>query len=226
MTNALILDTESTGLNEPRIVEAAYVLAGSPLELLQEIRGGMTFNQRYNPGKPIELGALATHHIMDEDLLTAPSYTEFALQPETDIIIGHNVDYDWEVIGKPDVRRICTLALCRKLWPDADSHKLGAMLYKIDRQAAREMLRGAHSALADVIVCRRVLAGALHELGSPRTWDEVWKLSEIARVPTVMAFGKWKGTPIREVPNDYKQWLLRQPDVDPYLATALRGDRR
>ena len=29
-------------------------------ELLQEIRGGMTFNQRYNPGKPIELGALAT----------------------------------------------------------------------------------------------------------------------------------------------------------------------
>ena len=73
---------------------------------------------------------------------------------------------------------------------------------------------------------KRVLAGVLRELGSPRTWDEVWKLSEIARVPTVMMFGKHKGTPIREVPNDYKQWLLRQPDVDPYLATALRGDRR
>ncbi|MFG8677603.1 putative quorum-sensing-regulated virulence factor [Pseudomonas aeruginosa] len=37
-----------------------------------------------------------------------------------------------------------------------------------------------------------------------------------------MPYGKHKGTPINQVPNDYKAWLLRQPDVDPYLVQALR----
>jgi exodeoxyribonuclease X len=45
----------------------------------------------------------------------------------------------------------------------------------------------------------------------------------MARVPKVLAFGKYKGTPIAEVPSDYKSWLLRQDDVDPYLAKALRS---
>ena len=38
-----------------------------------------------------------------------------------------------------------------------------------------------------------------------------------------MTFGKHKGTPISAIPGDYKAWLLRQPDVDPYLAQALRA---
>jgi exodeoxyribonuclease X len=38
-----------------------------------------------------------------------------------------------------------------------------------------------------------------------------------------MPFGKHKGEPISEMPVDYRQWLLRQPNVDPYLAQALRG---
>jgi exodeoxyribonuclease X len=36
-----------------------------------------------------------------------------------------------------------------------------------------------------------------------------------------MTFGKWKGTPVKDVPYDYKRWLLGQPDVDPYLRKAL-----
>ena len=38
-----------------------------------------------------------------------------------------------------------------------------------------------------------------------------------------MPFGKHKGVPISEVPKDYKQWLLRQSDVDPYLVKALEA---
>jgi len=36
-----------------------------------------------------------------------------------------------------------------------------------------------------------------------------------------MPFGKHKGTPMADVPRDYKAWLLNQPDVDPYLRKAL-----
>jgi len=38
-----------------------------------------------------------------------------------------------------------------------------------------------------------------------------------------MPFGKHKGLPIREVPADYRRWLLGQSDVDPYLRRALQG---
>jgi exodeoxyribonuclease X len=38
-----------------------------------------------------------------------------------------------------------------------------------------------------------------------------------------MSFGKHKGTAIKDVPADYKRWLLGQPDVEPYLAKALRA---
>ena len=43
----------------------------------------------------------------------------------------------------------------------------------------------------------------------------------MARIPTVMTFGKHKGMVIKDVPRDYVRWLLGQPDVDPYLRQAL-----
>jgi exodeoxyribonuclease X len=56
------------------------------------------------------------------------------------------------------------------------------------------------------------------------TVGEIWQASEIASVPTVMTFGKHKGTAIKDVPADYKSWLLKQTDIDPYLIKALKGE--
>ena len=53
------------------------------------------------------------------------------------------------------------------------------------------------------------------------TWEDIWQASELARIPTIMPFGKHKGTAIADIPADYKRWLLGQPDVDPYLRKAL-----
>lgn len=219
---ALIFDTETTGINEPAIIEAAWVEVNAPftLAVMDE------FEQRYNPGKTIELGALATHHILDEEVAGCPPASEFSLPPGTEYIIGHNVDYDWKVIGEPPVKRICTLALSRSLFPDVDSHTQSAMLYLFERDSARALLRHAHSAKHDVMNCRTVLDHLLIKMGDitqATTWKEVWQRSEQARIPKVMTFGKHKGTPIKDVPLDYKRWLLNQPDVDPYLVKALRG---
>jgi exodeoxyribonuclease X len=38
-----------------------------------------------------------------------------------------------------------------------------------------------------------------------------------------MTFRKHKGTAIKDVPADYKAWLMKQPDVDLYLSKALSG---
>lgn len=214
---AIIYDTETTGLVEPEIIEAAWLQVESPLAL--EVLG--EFQQRYKPTKAIGLGAMSVHHIMDEDLVDMPASSTFSLPADLKYIIGHNIDYDWKVAGCPDVKRICTLALSRSLLPDLDSHSQSGLLYHFMRQTARENLKNAHSALADVMNCRRVLANLVDLLPGVETWEDLWQISEKARVPIVMAFGKHKGTPIVEIPGSYKRWLLGQPDVDPYLRKAL-----
>ena len=220
---AIILDLETTGKKEPQVVEAAWLSLSDPESLMIDEE----YCQRYRPDKPIELGALATHHIMDEELTECPPSATFTLPLDTGYIIGHNVDYDWATIGKPEVKRICTLALCRSLFPDLDSHSLGAMLYRFNRTGARDRLRNAHNALEDCRTCLIILKNLLHHCGltieDRKTWETVWTVSEKARIPTVMTFGKHKGMKIKDVPWDYKDWLLKQTDVDPYLIIALKA---
>lgn len=216
MVKAIIFDTETTGKSEAILIEAAWL----NLQTLQPFSTSNPFNQRYNPGKKIEYGALATHHILDEELLNCPSYTDFKLPEEIEYIIGHNVDYDWNIVGKPSVKRICTLALSRKVWPELDSYNQSALLYFVDRQNARDKLKNAHSALADVENCAFILEKIITEL-DVSSIDELWKISELARIPSHMTFGKHKGMPIADIPKDYKTWLLNQDNVDAYLRKAL-----
>ncbi len=218
MINAIIFDTETTGKNDPLMIEAAWIKLDSisPFSLSEQ------FNQRYNPKKPIEYGALATHHILDEELQDCPSPLDFNLPNGTEYIIGHNIDYDWSIIGKPDIKRICTLALSRRIWPELDSHNQSALLYFVDRPNAREKLKNAHSALADVENCAFILEKIIAKLGVT-TIEELWTISEQARIPTHMPFGKHKGVAIADIPRDYKTWLLNQDNVDPFVRKALEA---
>jgi exodeoxyribonuclease X len=218
---AVLLDTEATGLENPELIEAAWLKIPNPNDLTPTER----FLQRYNPGKPIALGALATHHIMDEDLVGCPPSSDFRLPAGVEYMVGYNIDYDWKVIGQPETKRICVLALCRYLFPGLDSYSQSAMLYHLNRAKARELLKEAHSAEADVMNCMRILWRVMQVLEphEKESWEALWRTSELARIPTVMTFGKHKGAVIKDIPGDYKQWLLKQPDIDQYLEKALRG---
>ncbi|MDA1331801.1 MAG: DUF3820 family protein [Proteobacteria bacterium] len=216
MHRSIIFDIEATDIKEPILIEAAWI----ELESIDPFTVADPFVQRYNPGKRISLGALAVHHIMDEELVDCPSAASFALPEHVDFIIGHNVDFDWEVIGKPEVKRICTLSLARKLWPNLDSHKQSALLYYLERSTAREQLRNAHSAIVDVGICAVILNHICQQLGV-KTVQDLYAESEKARTPITMPFGKHKGVLLADLPKDYKEWLLRKGDIDPYLRQAL-----
>lgn len=219
---AICFDTESTGIESPVLIEAAWIKIPDPANLSTAER----FCQRFNPGKPISLGALATHHIMDEDLADCPPHTDFKLPDGIQYLVGYNIDYDWKVIGQPDIKRICVMALSRYLFPGLDSYSQSAVLYHLERRRARELLKAAHSAEADVMNCLRIFWRLLNVLEPEEreSWEALWKLSELARIPTVMPFGKHKGMAIKDTPADYKKWLLGQPDLDPYLIKAIRGE--
>lgn len=217
--NAIVFDVETTGLDAPEVIEAAWV----PVDIAGNVSRPGGWCGRFRPSKPIALGALATHHIMDEELVDAPPSSSFKLPDGVEYLIGHNVDFDWRAIGEPDVKRIDVCAMCRSLWPQADSHSQGAMLYLLEREGARDGLQHAHSAAADVMNCRVILQHVIAKAGPFATFGELWEASERMRIPTAMPFGKHKGVPIKKVPRDYVRWLLGQPDVDPYLVKALRA---
>ena len=159
---------------------------------------------------------------MDEDLVSCAPSASFKLPADTKYLIGHNIDFDWVAIGRPEVKRICTLALARSLWPDLDSHTQSALLYYFERATARDQLRNAHSALADVWICSKIVGKIIEKL-QPSSLDAFWEMSEIARIPTIMPFGKHKGLLLADVPSSYKQWLLGHSDVDPFLRKALES---
>lgn len=222
MNDAVVIDVESTGLVDPEVVEVAYI----PINIEGNASDG--WYGRFKPSKPITLGALSTHHIADEMLADCPPSSSFKLPEGVDFVVAHNADYDWACIGKPEgIKRIDTLAMARTLWPDADSHSLGAMLYLLDRPIARTLLSNAHGAAVDARNCKILLGHILAKIKPMvcENFDDLWNLSEKMRVPTIMTFGKWKGTKIRDVPSDYKRWYCGTADADPYVVRAMKEQR-
>lgn len=215
MSRALVIDTETTGIVDAVACEVAW----AEFDFERRTTGDADC-VRLNPGKPISFAAMAVHHITDADVADRNPASDYRL-PDCDYIIGHNVDFDWVVLGKPDVKRICTLALSRSLFEDDLGHTLGAMMYRLfPASEAREWTKNAHSAMDDVLMCLELFAQLCSRL-QPTSFDDVWQMSEQARVPKLMPFGKHKGTPVGQVPADYKRWLSNQQDVDPYLLKAL-----
>lgn len=229
--SAVILDTETTGKTNPLPIEVGYLLIEEP---------GSTYSssycERFNPGKPIELGAMAVHLILDQDVAKCRPYTEFTF-PDVEYMVGHNVDYDWKVLGRPKVKRICTLVLARHAWPDLDSHTQTALLLSFNPALARDWLSShqTHSALVDVRICQRILDGIIDELtpklwGTEPTWEQLWVLCESLRLPQTLPFGKHQGKHIDQIPADYINWYCSATDQDPYVLMAMmhsmvrRGD--
>lgn len=223
MTKAIILDTETTDKNNPQPISIAY----GKYELGKHLED--IFFQNYKPTNSITYGALSTHHILEEELKDCPPYTDFKL-PEVEYIIGHNIDFDWGAIGKPDVKRICTLALARYLLPDLDSHTQSALAYYyFYGPEIRQELRNAHDAKADIIMCNRILNKLLKEINAVDviTIEELYKISEIARIPTKFTFGKY-GEPgnqktfkeVAKIDRQYMTWLYNKTE-DVYLKQGL-----
>ena len=223
---AIILDTETHTLNGLPI-EIAY----APIEIeagkLSLDRSKM-FDQLYSIGdEKISYAAMAVHHILEADIVDQPNFGTFTLPTETVYIIGHNIDYDIRAIqtcgvDTQHIKAICTLALARLVWPDAEAHNISALIYMISKgsEKAREMLKGAHRADADIILTANILMHIVHKLNI-QTIEALFEASEDARIPRSINFGKLRGTAIIDLPSDYVQWLMRQEELDPYLRKAL-----
>lgn len=232
---AMIFDTETTSRNDDReIIEAA----GCRVELVNDLAGpsqrialpiaGPVWQRRFKPSVSIEYGAMAVHNILPCELEDCPPSSSFEFPGDVKYIIGHSVDFDWEAAGKPDVKRICTDAMARWVWQDADSYSQSALLYMLlgPTPETRDLLTGAHSAVEDVLNNARLLQGIIEARPDLSLEDlpALYEFSEQCRMPRVIPFGKWKDhTPAEVLDMDpgYVDWLHRQDWVDPYLIRAF-----
>lgn len=224
--NAVILDTETHALNgyPIEIAFAPCAFAQGVLVIHQD----QVFDEYFSCPEPISLGAMAVHHILETDIAEKPSYDTFRMPENVEYLIGHNINCDIEAVQKcqPDfkVKGICTLALARMIWDGLETHTLGALYYYVmeDKQSAKKHLRNAHNAKADIYFTGVILRAIVEKLAI-KDMQSLYLMSEAARIPKRINFGKHKGTLIKDLDSGYISWLLRQDDLDPYLEKALRG---
>jgi exodeoxyribonuclease X len=223
---AIVVDTESTGFRNPEIIELGWAIVDFDNGRFSKRKNG---SQLYEPKGEIEPGAAAVHGIVAEDLVgcwpseeAVNAFARVLNKYRPSYLIGHNVDHDWKLLQTPNVKRICTLAFSRELWPTCESHKLKALTYWLNgvTSETRKMVEGAHRASSDVDMTIYV-AGEVARTMATTSLKKLHYDSEVARVPTRMTFGEHRGKPIKNLPKGYKNWLLTKTDLDDYLRLAL-----
>jgi len=229
---ALIFDTETHKLHGD-IIEAAglsvvFHKCGGDIPLIPT---QFDFSKRYKASEPISIGAMAVHHIVDEDLAKCPPFTKFEFPKQIDVeyLIGHNIDYDIAAVNRAGtmtngIKAICTLAMARFLWPNLESHNLTALAYQLssDRKSTRKGLKNAHSALNDCKTTYSILRAIVKETGIS-SFEELYEFSEQARYPTHIFFGKYRGWAIKDMEDKEIHEVLNKTD-DQYLRISLENE--
>jgi DNA polymerase III subunit epsilon len=220
VSRPIFYDTETTGIkpDQDRVVEIA---AYDPMR-------NQTFVHLINPGCPIPAQASAIHKITDEMVSQAPSFAgiipkllEFC-EGEV-VLIAHNNDaFDVHFLrnefsrcnlSMPKWKFFDTLKWARRYRPDLPNHKLQFL-----RETYGILANNAHRALDDVVILHQIFSQMVDDLSI----DEAYDLLNQPRLMQHMPFGKYQGTPLKQIPIDYIRWLSENGAFDKEENKALR----
>lgn len=206
--NLLFLDTETTDIENPRVVQLAYKHATT----------GEIVNAYFKPPVPISFGSMATHHITEAMIANKKAFEE---SPERErmlqlvqesIIVAHNAEFDIATLANEGVgvlRSIDTEQVARHVLV-SDRYALQYLRYAFDLNVVAQ----AHDALGDVLVLEALfnyLTTVVREQYSLTLDEEViQKMIELSDAPvlqSVFLFGKYKGKTFVEIMEQDKQYL-------------------
>lgn len=171
--NALILDTETTGLDgDAEVIELAVI----------DCTGQALIDTLVRPTRPIPADASAIHGITDQMVANAPSWTEVREQLLDLIATGrhlviYNASYDLRLIRQsdalygietPSMAAHCAMLTYAEHWGDIDEHRGGYRWQRLGNAAAQQGVETqgtAHRALADCLttlgILRAMASGAV-----------------------------------------------------------------
>jgi DNA polymerase III epsilon subunit-like protein len=231
----VLLDTETTGGGEDWICQIAFLLARAkePPKLFESL---------CKPPVPIDVAAMAIHHITPEELADKPPFKacEAAialneLNREENVLVIQNAPFDLAALAREGFTwkgaLIDTLRVARHLLPDLPSHSLQYMryalsLYRAENEIASQFGKkvSAHDAAGDCVVLYLLTQYLLEKAGKSK--EGVFTLIELTAKPIALKtirFGKHRDKSFEEIAkNDrgYLKWLLESetrkqtPDSD------------
>jgi len=230
----IVFDTETTGFDDDdRVIQIGSIMLSK----------GRTYTSEdfVKTDRIISIGSMTAHGIRK-----LPAYTKNLSRTKTikrlnsleenDIVIGHNVDFDLNMIGRVlhnskfkivDTMYIAEFLKKKNCFEEEDKINLQYLRYKlIDEEYEKKIIKkykpigGAHSALFDSLVTREILdtfIEALKILGYNNPWEKAIELYENRFSPetVIFTFGKYKDRTVREVFNidmSYLEWFHNNVD--------------
>lgn len=223
MDNLIFLDTETTGLVEPRAVQVAF---------LAPVEGAEDFieNAKFKPPKPIETSAMAVSHITNKmgeaaDPFEGSLFKSLLTDHLTSrIVVAHNAPFDVGVLNAEGLKvnwYIDTKRVAQHILPDRESYSLQFLRYDLKF----ELDAPAHDAKGDVIVLHALFCHLLKVLAYyyklESYQDQIVKMVELTKTPDMLKtanFRKHKGKEwavIAEQDQSYIRWLWEEEGKKP-----------
>ncbi|NGX42890.1 MAG: DNA polymerase III PolC-type [Chlamydiae bacterium] len=218
------LDCETTGLDpaSDRIIEVAAICFDSS-------NAYSSFESLVNPERSIPEESIVIHHITSKMVSGKPTIKE--VLPEflkfvgNNIIMGHGIGFDIEVIAKSAEREgipttirenrfVDTLRMAR-IYGESPSNSLEQLRKHFQIEA-----EVAHRAMSDVTVNIEVFKRFM------KLYHTVERLFDVLSRPILlkdMPLGKHKGRSFKEVPIQYLQWAVNK-DFDQDLLYSIKTE--
>ena len=212
--SALIIDTETDQGRDPRPIQVATI----------NVVTGYEWMRYFNSGRPISPVVIKVHGITDADVAGLERF-ELARFVLPDYLIGHNVRFDWRVIGSPTTKLICTVRLARVAFPEWQAYGQSKCIEQLLGKAeARAMTVAAHDALGDARMCHLLYQACCARLQiAPTDFAAAHAIANKAHPISHMPFGKYKGKPISSLPISYVKWMIGNiHNLQPSLYSALK----
>jgi DNA polymerase III epsilon subunit-like protein len=246
----IFLDTETTGIAEGRLIQLAYKVraahdAGAMKDGGANTDGGAGAMRidYFKPPVPIEIEAMAVHHITEKHVADKPAFAgsdahgslmKLLARPDA-IIVAHNALFDIGILDREGVPAsagpfICTMKVAQSMY-DLPQYKMQYLryLWGIEDDDAT-----AHDAAGDVAILERVFDHILADwLADPahRDADAAAALEAFiatSRNPLLlrrMTFGRYAGKTFAEVAAEdrsYLEWLATLNDKGEDFAYTVR----
>lgn len=218
-TKYLVADTETSGLGpEAKVCEIGFFELDAQGAVVDQRESLIDCQCSIAPG------ASATHGLVYDDVKSSPTIDEWfseddptcygrRLQADKVVFIAHKAEFDLPFFAPyidGEVQPVCTLRLARSVYPDLESHTLGALVFALDLPRAH---RNAHRVLSDVTDCHNLVQHLMQRLGC-----SLDGLAELCQQPFIlrrMTFGKHRGQRFEDIPTSYMKWMVNNiPDLD------------
>lgn len=174
------------------------------------------WNMLVQPSRPIEVEAMAVHHLTDDDVANGHSTEEWhaaLLEDGPVAFVAHRSSFEASFWPDCPLPWICTYKAALRIWPDAPRHSNQVLRYWLGLDLDSHLAMPPHRAGPDAYVTAHIFSRMLGQEGVNR----LRRLLAWTREPGLLPrcnFGTHRGAAWPDVPAGYLEWMLKQSDMN------------